>query len=50
MDHYLFDFDRNGEIDAFERAAEFQFLDECFSSDNDCDDYFDDDTFFDDDF
>ena len=46
MDRYPFDFDRNGEIDEFERAAEFQFLDGIFSSDDD----FDDDPSFDEDY
>ena len=38
----MFDFDRDGELDSFERAAEFQFLDELEreeAGDTDYDDY-----------
>ena len=48
MDHYPFDFDRSGELDAFERAAELQFINDVFMSDDETDD--DTDFFFDDDF
>lgn len=35
----MFDFDRDGDLDSFERAMEFQFLEELEREDDDDDDY-----------
>ena len=47
----IFDFNRDGDMDAFERAAEFGFLQEMINDDDDNDDFYDnlDDDYDDDD-